>query len=266
MLSLPDLQRRMADSLFADDGESAARWVHDDGIDPQARLGIYRNNLRQGFTKTLALEFPVIERLVGADYFRQLAHTFLARHPSRSGDLHHIGAPFAAFLGERFAGTRYTYFADVAALEWACQECWVAPESESLDPAALRAVPPHAYATLRFTLSPACRLVHSAYPVIRIWEVNRDVHARADTIDLDSGGDFVLVRRAAGRLDVHRVTQVDFQLLAALAAGESLEAGLINALACEAQFDLGAALRRCFALGVFCQMTYDPSVPKESVP
>lgn len=266
MLSLPELQRRMAHSLFADGGESAAPWVRHDGIDPQARLGIYRNNLHQGFTKTLALEFPVIERLVGADYFRQLAHAFLARHPSRSGDLHHIGAPFAAFLGQCFAGTRYTYFADVAALEWACQECWVAPDAEPLDPAALRSVPPQAYATLRFVLSPTCRLLRSNYPILRIWEVNREVHARADAIDLDSGGDCVLVRRGVGQLDVRRVTYGDFQLLAALAAGKSLEAGLEAAQACEPQFDLGAALRRGFALGVFCQMTYHPTVPKEFVP
>ena len=27
----------------------------------------------------------------------------MPRHPSRSGDLHHIGAPFASFLREHFA-------------------------------------------------------------------------------------------------------------------------------------------------------------------
>ena len=54
-----------------------------------------------------------------------------------SGDLHHVGAPFAAFLREQFADTGYLYLADVAALEWAYQECLVAEEFNPLDPVTL---------------------------------------------------------------------------------------------------------------------------------
>ena len=101
MLSLPELQARFAATLFGDRAESLTPWIQAAGIDPELRLGIYRNNLQEGFAKTLALEFPVIQRLVGEDYFRQLARIFLARHPSRFGDLHHIGAPFTDFLREQ---------------------------------------------------------------------------------------------------------------------------------------------------------------------
>src|SRR5579864_5012849 len=98
MLPLRDLQKLFDRALFDDAPDAVAPWIQccetdaaqGVAIDTAARLSIYRNNLHEGFRKTLALEFPVIERLVGEDYFRQLALSFLAEHPSRFGDLHCI--------------------------------------------------------------------------------------------------------------------------------------------------------------------------------
>jgi hypothetical protein len=266
MLSLRDLQTRFADCLFGEAAERVTPWIRSQGIDPVARIGIYRNNLQQGFLKTLALEFPVIQRLVGAEYFRQLALSFLARNPSGCGDLHHIGRPFPAFLGQRFVGSCYRYFAEVAALEWAWQECLVAEECPSLDPQALRDVPPGAYATLRFRLHPAARLLRSDFPIVRIWEVNQDGYAGETLVDLDAGGDLVLVRRTARGSDIRRLSPGDFQLLTTLAKNQSLAEALEASLAREPRFDLGAALRRSFELGVLIEMAYDQPRPKEYSP
>ena len=148
MLPLPELQFRLVAALFGGSGDSIAPWILDDGIDGEARIGIYRSNLREGFAKTLALEFPVIERLVGCDYWRQLAREFQADHPSRSGNLHHIGAPFAAFLRQRFGATQYAYLADVAELEWAYQEAMVAADAPPLDVSALQSIAPEHYPQL----------------------------------------------------------------------------------------------------------------------
>jgi hypothetical protein len=266
MLSLRDLQTRFAASLFSEAAERVTPWIRPQGIDPLARIGIYRNNLQQGFLKTLALEFPVIERLAGEDYFRQLALAFLTRHPSASGDLHHIGTPFSAFLKEKFAGTRYRYFADVAALEWAHQESLVADDHDSLDPGALRSVPQNAYARLRFALHPAVRLVKSLFPIVRIWEVNQPEHSSEDRVDLDAGPDFVLVRRTAQGSEIRRVSAGDFQLLTMLAAGKPLEEAFEASLAAEPKFNLTVALGRCFEFGLLTEMTYDLSCSKEFLP
>jgi len=235
VLSLPELQARIAATLFGDATASPATWIRADGIAPELRLAIYRNNLEEGFAKTLALEFPVMRRLVGEDYFRQLALSFLTRHPSRSGDLHHVGAPFAGFLREQFADTAYRYFADVAALEWALQECLVAENDETLEPSVLQAVPPHAYCGLRFGLRKAARLLESAFPVVRIWEANQPGATTAEIIDLAAGPEFALA--------------------STLATGLPLEAALDASLACEPRFDLRVALHRSFELGVFAHVS-----------
>jgi len=256
MLSLPELQMRFAATLFGDAAEPPSPWIRADGIASELRLGIYRNNLQEGFTRTLAQEFPVIQRLVGEDYFRQLGLRFLARHPSRSGDLHHIGAPFAAFLRAQFADTEYPYFADVAALEWAWQECLVAEDDRALEPQVLQAVPPRSYANLRFELHKAVRLLESGFPVARIWEVNQPGRAAAEVIDLASGPEFVLVHRLAGGAGIARLSPGEFALLCALATGKPLAAAFDTGLAREPGFDLTAALRRGFELGVFARMSF----------
>jgi hypothetical protein len=252
MLSLRELQRHFAAGLLETTDELATRWIRADGINPSARLAIYRNNLHAGFLKTLTLEFPVIRRLVGEDYFSRLTLAFLARHPSRSGDLHHVGAPFANFLSEQFTATEFLYLADVAKLEWACQECLIAESSEPLDPQTLRDIPADAYGQLRFRLRPASRLLHSIFPVMRIWEVNQPDAATDEIVDLRSGPDYVLVMRASS-LELRRIPAVDFRLLSKFAEGHTLDSALEAVLAADSQFDFGAALRRCIGLGVLAQ-------------
>ena len=254
MLSLRELQRHFAAGLLETTDELATEWIRADGISPSARLAIYRNNLHAGFLKTLTLEFPVIRRLVGEDYFRQLSLAFLARHPSRSGDLHHVGAPFADFLSEQFTATEFLYLADVARLEWACQECLVAESSEALDPQTLRGIPADAYGELRFTLRPASRLVHSSFPVMRIWKVNQPDAATDEIVDLRSGPDHLVVMRSPS-LELRRIPVGDFHLLTKFAEGKTLDSAIEAVLAADSQFDLGAALRRCIGLGVLAQVT-----------
>jgi hypothetical protein len=56
LLSLRDLQMRFVTALY--DGQDATVTAHVEG-DPAsaaARLAVYRNNLREGFIKALALE------------------------------------------------------------------------------------------------------------------------------------------------------------------------------------------------------------------
>ena len=259
MLQLRELQRIFDSALFDDASDAVAPWVrgcesdsaNGVAIDAHARIAIYRNNLREGFRKALALEFPVIERLVGEDYFRQLALSFLAEHPSRAGDLHPIGEPFAHFLHSRFEDTPYAYMTDVAALEWAYQQSLVAADASSFEVATLRDVAPGAYGQLRFTLHPACGLVRSPYPVMRIWAVNQPEATGGDeVVDLSSGSDFVLIRRAAEGVELRRIAAADFAILHAFSQQALLADALEQARALDPDFDLGEALRRFISLGV----------------
>lgn len=259
MPSLRELQTRLTDALFDEDTESVLSQITSErGIDGRARLDIYRNNLREGFRKALALEFPVIEKLVGEAYFRQLALDFLRAHPSRSGDLHHIGEPFAGFLRGRFAETEYAYFPDVAALEWAYQEVEVAPDAPAIDLETLKQMDMSRFGELRFDLHPACRLVASRYPILRLWSSNQSGAPEDERIDLGAGGDYVLVLRTVEGTELRGLPPGEFTFLASLAQGLPLGEAL-EAAAADVQFDPGAALRKFVDAAVLVQAASESS-------
>ena len=250
MLALRELQLCFAGALFDGTDERIAAQIVGDGLDVAERIDIYRNNLREGFIQALGLGFPVIERLVGTDYFRQLALDFQRVQPSRAGNFQRIGSPFAAFLRERFAETEYAYLSDVAALEWAHEEVLIAADAEPISVDALRDVDPADYELLRFELHPACRLVQSAYPIIRIWRANQPDTPADEVIDLRAGGENVLVLRTPENIEFHRLPAGELAALAAFARGLALGEALEAAQSCDATFDLGAALRHFISLNV----------------
>lgn len=238
--------------------EDIAGQVVANGIDPAGRLRIYRNNAREGFLATLRAGFPVLERLVGEDYFRQLAFEYRTRFPSTSGNLYHVGAQLAGYLQERFAATAYAYFADVARLEWALQEAMVAAEHASLDLSRLRAVAEQDYGRLAFRMHPAARLVSSPFPVLTIWNANQPGADASQTIDLGSGAERVLVLRAHEEVEMRRLGAAEFAFLAAIDAGRALgpAIGVAHEAVREARaapetagFDAGAALQGWVAAG-----------------
>jgi hypothetical protein len=253
MLSLRELQRHFGAALFDSAPQAIMPWICSDGLDVESRIRIYRNNLRQGFLKALALEFPVTQRLVGEDYFDQLALVFQGNYPSRSGNLHHIGEQFPQFLSGLLAGTEYSYLADVAALEWAYLVSLGGPEARPLDPSALLKFSSDSLPELCFTFHPACRLVRSAYPVLRIWQVNQSDAEVTEIIDLHRGPDRILVRRGADEVELHRMPPGEFALLLALANGATLGNAYDAACGADARFNVSEPLCRAVALGVLTQ-------------
>jgi hypothetical protein len=255
MPALRELQRSFAAALFTGETDEVFGEIKAPGSEIHDRFDIYRNNVRAGFAKALAVAFPVIERLMGEQYFQHIAEEFRLANPSRAGDLHHVGAPFPAFLRRRFGETRHAYFPDVAELEWAYQESLIAADANPIRPDALRPIDPSSYEGLRFTLDPAVRLVHSDYPIIRIWSANQPGACADEVIDLDSGADDVLVLRTKEHIELHRLRRCEFAGLRAIAAGFPLGTALEAALTVDAEFDLGAALQRFFRLNLFTSFT-----------
>jgi hypothetical protein len=248
MPSLRELQQRFVGDLLTEDGAALLPWIGDDGVPAAERLAIYRGNCREGFLAALAAGYPVLQRLTGADYFRQLAREYQREFPSPSGNLFHAGAKLAAFLERRFAGTAYEYFSHVARVEWACQEVLAAPDHAALDYNRLAGVSPADHARLRFELDPATRLVRSVYPVVRIWEAHQDAR-EPEAMDIGAGGEQGLVQRRGGSVSIYRLSPADYACLAALAGGRPLSDALEDAAGIDGEFDLAVALRRWAQLG-----------------
>lgn len=266
MPALHELQRRFGLALLGGDTAAIEPFIRPAGIEPARRLAIYRNNSRETFLATLAATFPVLKRLVGGDYFRQIAQEFQERFPSGSGNLQHLGAPLPLYLERRFARTQFAYFAGVAELEWAYQEILVAADHAPLDVERLAAVPESGWAELRFILHPAVRLVRSDFPVLSIWSAHQPGVDGAGAAAIDSGpveldacAENVLLRRTHLDVEMQRLPRADFAFLESLALRSTLAAAAEEAIAFDSSFDLTQALQRYVGLAVLTDFTVEIS-------
>jgi hypothetical protein len=222
------------------------------GVAAERRLHIYRNNLFASLGAALGAVYPVLARLVGDGFFRQLARGYVLRHPSRSGNLHEFGAGLPAYLHKQASLTALPYLADVAALEWACHEVYHEADEAPFDAAALSGLEPDEQSRLRLHLQFATRFVASPFPVLAIWQANQA--AAGDDVapvSLDAGEVRVLVARRDFEVEFRVLSVAEDRFLRALAEGRTLPEALLAALASDADFDVGATLGRHFALGTF---------------
>jgi hypothetical protein len=260
MPSLRELQRQFVDGLLADADAPVLPRLRIHGLPAAERFAIYRGNCREGFLEALRAGYPVLERLTGEKYFRQLVRDYQREHPLPSGNLYHAGAQLPAYLARRFSATGYSYFADVAALEWACQYVMAAPDRAALDPQRLAAVARSDYPHLRFELDPASALVRSPYPVVTIWEQHQ-ADREPEVIDIGAGGEQAIVQRRAQGVVVCRLPPGEYASLAAFREARSLGPVVDAAMSVDPAFDLGAALRRW----VRCGFIVDVSIAGESL-
>ena len=249
-LQLQELQRRFRASVLGEDDGPVLPLVAAARGPVAARIAVYRNTVQASLTEVLAVAFPVTRRVVGEQFFANLAGRFATETPPRLPQLSAYGGDFAAFIEREDVGRRLPYLADVARLEWARGEAYFAADAKPLDAARLAALSPAEMESTVFKWHPATRLTTSAFPIYRIWEVNQlDV---ADIPRVDMGlAQSVLVSRAGSRLVTRAVEPADAAFVRATAAGENLAEAASLALAVDAAFDLQRALGDHFITGTY---------------
>jgi hypothetical protein len=163
----------------------------------------------------------VLRRQVGDEPFAALARSYRAEHPSRSGDLHWVGENFSSWLAPQAAADGRAWLADLARLEWACEEAMVAARLPPLAPADLARVAPEALAEVGFALQPCVRTVSSPFPVWSAWRAGQ-LECAGVPVDLALGAQHVVVTCSDTGLVLHSLPEVQFLFVAALAGGATL--------------------------------------------
>jgi len=252
--------RSLLDPLLAANPDPAAPAIVASGIAPAKRLSIYRNNTEANFAGSLRLSFPATYRLVGKDYFRQCARLYQLHHPSRSGDLQHVGEAFPDYLAKLHARDQYRYLGDVARLEWLCQQSLLAADHGPLDLPKLAAVAPDNYDSLCFLFHPSMRLFSSKFPCQKIWQANAADEHIDELIDLDlaisRGPEFLLIFRDSLALPLHRLNTSEFALLVNLQRGATFATAVEAANAESADFNPSDSLRRFVAMRVIVDFKF----------
>lgn len=159
------------------------------GVDPRSRLAVHRNNVVGGLVEVLAANFPVVQQLVGAAFFRAMAAAYVRQWPPRSCLLSHYGAPatalapgaadngFPAFIASFGPAASLPYLADLACLEaariHACHAADAAALTAEAGAAALAAGGQAAVADLRLVCHPSLALITSGHAVVSLWAAHQ---------------------------------------------------------------------------------------------
>lgn len=249
MPTLSELQSDFTAAVFGGD-TGVLRWIDGGGLPAGERVAIYRRDVFHNLGEALRDVYPVVERLVGSEFFAAAARRFARAFPSNSGNLHGFGGEFPDFLAGHLPAADLCYLADTARLEWLVHVVFHAADAATFDLGRLAKVAPAHYDRLRFTVAPTCRLLFSPYPVHRIWAANQPDCIDVGGVDLAEGEARLAVRRAGFAIVLDPLGAGEFALLSALAAGESLGAAASRALVAESAFDLGAALQRAIGDGL----------------
>ncbi|MCS6925384.1 MAG: DNA-binding domain-containing protein [Candidatus Binatia bacterium] len=177
MLSLRELQVRFFQAIAGEPGKSG-------GFDPllveavrmhgslsrEERIGVYVRMYFARLLDALQEDFPRVAAYLGWERFQALVRAYVQAHPSTHPSVRHIGRRFADFLAAQpeIQG-ELPFLPDLARLEWGRLEVFDAPDAEPVQLEQLRRLPPEDWPTVRFQVIPACRVLHSAWPVHEIW-------------------------------------------------------------------------------------------------
>jgi hypothetical protein len=184
MPALHELQREFMAALLAAEAPTDTAKLY---VAPADLSGIevHRHTMRANLQGALRSAYSVVERLVGAEFFAYAAQVFIASHASQSSNLEDYGGGFPEFLRDFAPATNLPYLAGVAALEAAIERV-----SRAMDDS-------------------VAELLHSPYPVLRIWQVNQPGWSGDDSVSLDAGADHLRIYRVQGEVLIEALDIID---------------------------------------------------------
>jgi hypothetical protein len=225
-----------ADALLKAEGPVPSGITAHNAAVPTRRFAVYRNNVVASLVKAIENRFPVVEKIVGAEFFVAMARVFVTQQPPRSPLLATYGDEFAAFISGFRPADDLPYLADVARIEAARTRSYHAADATPIDPGRFATLDPNAIAAIRIDLHPSMEVVRSPSPIVTIWAMNSGERELAP-IETWRGED-ALIARPNLEVEVRALPPGGAAFLLACAAGRPLGEAAEAAVTDDFNFDL----------------------------
>jgi hypothetical protein len=242
------IEMTFADALLNADRPIPDGVIAYNAASPARRFGVYRNNVMSGLLKALASRFPVVEKIVGDEFFAAMARVFVTAQPPRSPLLAAYGDAFPAFVAAFEPARDLPYLADVARLEAARTRAYHAADATPAGADQFATLDGDVVGHLRIALHPSAEIVRSPFPIVTIWAMNSGEQALAPIEDWH--GEDALVARPHLDVQVRTLPPGGAAFLLALAAGRTLGDAAEAALADDPGFDLTSNLAGLIGSGI----------------
>lgn len=222
-------------------------------------LAAYRSNANGIARSALAAAYPVVQQLIGAESFDQLAPVLWRQHPPSRGDLAQWGGALADFLEAQASKLGDAqYMPDVARLEWALHRM-AAAEDVLFAAETFGMLAEQQPEQLRFVLAAGVQCMESAYPIASIWLAHTQAVAEGVTDSeymkhaqqglRDGVGEQVLLWRNGFKPSVRVMQPQEWSFLQAVLSGQVLSDALDAA---HADFDFALWLQQSVADRLVC--------------
>ncbi|MCP5085689.1 MAG: DUF2063 domain-containing protein [Rhodobacteraceae bacterium] len=231
-------QAEFASALLDPKQATPAGLIDPEGHPAGKRFDVYRNNVVFSLLDAMETAFPVVHKLVGAEFFRAMAGFFVRKHPPKTPLLMFYGEDFPEFLAGFKPAQKLGYLPDVARLELARRTSYHAADCTAISPDTLGKISPATLMQTHFSLAPAMHLLSSQYPIASIWEFNM-IDSAAKPIP---GDQTVLITRPKLDLDMQVISPATGTFLQSLQSGHCLSGAHDAATHTEPDFDLTAAI------------------------
>lgn len=171
MDALRQLEGDFQDCLLGQSLDMRGQVVGDTLAGAEERVRVYVEAYRLRLLEVLQDNYTGLHALLGREQFDAMGRAYIDAHPSTHPSVRWFSRHLESFLRETEPYRDHPYLAEMAAFEWAQGLVFDAADAPVAGLDALAAVPPEAWAGLRFGLHPAVQQLVLHWNVPQAWQV-----------------------------------------------------------------------------------------------
>ena len=195
-------------------------------LSEEKQLSIYRSNINGAHQKVLAQIYPACLNILGEDYFNQLCRAYRIEYPSTDPDLNNYGKHFSFFIKEQSEIhnelSDFEYLSELAWLEWHWHASYYARDEEEFSFEKLALVKAEDQNKLVFKLSWSFSLYSTIYPLLDIWNANKNTIIEKQEFFLPETESYFCLSRVNFMPEVKSLNKQQFNLLKFISNGLTL--------------------------------------------
>ncbi len=211
------------------------------GADEISAAAVYRNGFLRGSIEALRNSYPVVEQLVGDEYFDLLAENYVTRYPPQQATLVNYGKSFPQFLEQQLEQHGLAYLPDFARLDQAWLRAYFAEDSTILSEDNIEQWQQagNDIENLVATLPASAELLTLEHGIRTTWLTLKSNKTLAGNTRIDAREEHLLLwRDVEHQIRVRELNRAELAFLQTLGKNSTLAQAAVSALELDAGFPI----------------------------